>query len=211
VAYHPSGRLLASATFDVERPGEVWVWDIDRETVVSRYRGHTSRITGLAYSSDGRWLASSSHDRTVRLLDGRTAEEKRVFRGHAFSVSAVVFSPDGRLVASAAGLRLEGERPDQEEVLIWEAESGRILHKLQGHQRRPTTVAFSADGRRLATAGWDREVKLWDVVTGLEVLTLDGHKDGVLHVTFSRDGRWLASGGLDHHVRLWDGGLSWIR
>jgi WD40 repeat protein len=196
---------LASSTFDSEKAGVVWLWDVHRGVVVARYAGHRSRITGLAYSADGRWLASASHDGTVRVLDGQTAQEKLVFRGHAFSVSAVAFSPDGRLAASAAG-RVESDRPDHEEVLIWEAATGRILHKLQGHQRRPTTLAFAPDGHRLATAGWDKEVKLWDVATGQEVLSLEGHEGGVLAVRFSPNGRWLASGGFDHHLRLWDGG-----
>jgi WD40 repeat protein/serine/threonine protein kinase len=206
VAFHPEGRLLASCTFDSDEPGQVWLWDVERGMVLHRYCGHTSRVGGLAYSPDGRWLASASHDGTVRLLDGRTAQEVLVVREHAFPVSAIVFSPDGRLVASAAG-RLETDRPDQEEVLIWHAATGKVVHRLQGHQRRPTTLAFSADGQRLATAGWDREIKLWDVGTGQEVLTLQGHTDSVLHLAFSPGGRWLASGGLDHQVRLHDGGL----
>jgi WD40 repeat protein len=205
IVYHPEGRLLACATFESYAAGEVWLWDVERGVVRQRYRGHTGEVGGLAYSSDGRLLASTSYDCTVRLLDGLTLQEVLVFRGHAFPVSSVAFSPDGRLAASAAG-RSEASRPDQEEVLIWQTRTGKVVHRLQGHQRRPTTVAFSPDGARLATAGLDREIKLWDVATGQEVLTLNGHSDSVLHLAFSPDGRWLASGGLDHQVRLHDGG-----
>jgi tRNA A-37 threonylcarbamoyl transferase component Bud32 len=203
LAFHPNGHLLASATYD-NKPGEVDLWDVRRARVVGRFRGHTSGITGLAYSADGRLLASSSHDGTVRLLDGRTAREVLAFREHAFVFSAVAFSPDSRLVASTAG-RSKAERPGEAEVLIWEASTGKVLHRLKGHAGRSTTLAFSPDGRRLATAGWDLHVKLWDVATGVEVLALTGHRAPVMSVAFSPGGEYLASGGLDRTVRLWGG------
>ncbi len=206
VAYHPDGGLLASATFDIDEPGEVKLWDVERAEPVGRFRlpDLGSRITGLAYSPDGRHLACSAHDKNVRLLDGRTAGPELVFRDHAFPVSAVAFSPDSRLVASAAGRKTD--RPEEAEVLIWRAETGEVAHRLKGHSGRPMALAFSRDGQRLATAGWDREIKLWDVPTGQEVLALTGHSDGVMSVAFSPDGRWLASGGMDRTVRLWQGG-----
>jgi serine/threonine protein kinase/WD40 repeat protein len=202
VAYHPAGRFLASATFDLNDPGQVWLWDVNEGKPVRRFTGHTSRITGLAYSPDGRWLASSSHDGTVRVLEGTSLEPARTFDRHAFPVSAVAFGPDG-LVASAAG-RLVADRPDEGEVLVWKAHTGEILHRLKGHSRRPMTLAFSPDGRRLATAGWDGDIKLWDVSTGQEVLAMQGARDGVLGVAFSPDGRFLAAGGMDGSVTLRD-------
>jgi WD40 repeat protein/tRNA A-37 threonylcarbamoyl transferase component Bud32 len=206
VAFHPNGRLLATATFDVDAPGIVRLWDVERGAEVHRYTGHTSRITALAYTTDGSLLASASHDGTVRLLAGdNTAEEKLVFREHAFPVSAVAFSPDGHLVASAAG-RLQAKRPEEGEVLLWRAATGEVVHRLKGHVRRPTTVAFNPSGTRLATSGWDGEVMLWDVASGQEVLSLPAGGGAVMHVAFSPDGRWLAAGGVDQRMRLWDGG-----
>jgi serine/threonine protein kinase len=204
VAYHPAGRFLASATFDLDDPGEVWLWDVNEGKTVHRIRGHASRITGLAFSPDGSRLASSGHDGTVEILDGTSLERVLTFDRHAFPVAAVAFGPDG-LVASAAG-RLAAERPDEGEVLVWEAQTGEIRHRLTGHSRRPLTLAFSPDGQRLATAGWDGEVKLWDLATGQEVLGLDGPRDGVMGVAFSPDGRHLAAGGMDGSLSVRDGG-----
>jgi WD40 repeat protein/tRNA A-37 threonylcarbamoyl transferase component Bud32 len=205
LAFHPGGRLLATATMDPDAPGIVRLWDIERATEVHRFAGHTSMITALAYSADGRSLASASRDGTVRLLAGETAEEMLVFREHALAVSAVAFSPDGQLVASAAGRSLAG-RLDEGEVLIWRAATGEVVHRLKGHTHRPTTVAFNPSGTRLATAGSDGEVKLWDVAGGQEVLSLPAGGSAVTHIAFSPDGRWLAAGGVDKQIRLWDGG-----
>jgi WD40 repeat protein len=202
VAYHPNGLFLASATFDIDDPGEVWLWDVASGKEVGRFRGHQSRITALAYSADGRWLVSSGHDGTVQVLHGRDASPARTFRGHAFPVSAVAFGPNG-LVASCAG-RLVAEKPEEGEVLLWQAETGQVRYRLQGHSRRPVALAFSPDGLRLATAGWDRQIKLWEVASGQEVLTLEGHHDGVLALAFSPDGRRLASAGMGAEVILWE-------
>ena len=74
---------------------------------------------------------------------------------------------------------------------------------LKGHSSVVSCVAFSADGRRLASGGWDQAVKLWDTATGEELQTLQGHADKICSVAFSADGQWLASGSWGE-VKLWD-------
>jgi WD40 repeat protein len=87
---------------------------------------------------------------------------------------------------------------------VWDAESGRQLFALRGHTDTVWCVAFSPDGGRLATAGWDRTVRLWDAQTGRQLQKLEGHAEAVWSVCFSGDGRRLASGGEDRTVRVWD-------
>jgi WD40 repeat protein len=155
--------------------------------------GHSESVNSVAFSPDGRLLASGSGDWTIKLWDVATGSEVRTLRGHTGGVNSVAFSPDGRLLASSSG-----------EIKLWDVASGREVRTLSGHTNGVTSVAFSPDGRLLASSSDDKTIKLWDVATGSEVRTLTGHTDHVWSVAFSPDGRLLASGSLDHTIKLWD-------
>ena len=75
---------------------------------------------------------------------------------------------------------------------------------MKGHTKGILSVAFSPDGKRLASGSIDGKVKVWDALSGQETLTLKGHSDGVNSVAFSPDGKRLASGSADQTVKLWD-------
>ena len=77
---------------------------------------------------------------------------------------------------------------------VWDAATGQEVLTLKGHTGGVTSVAFSPDGKRLASASWDGTVKVWDAATGQEALTLKGHTGWVTSVAFSPDGKRLASG-----------------
>jgi WD40 repeat protein/predicted Ser/Thr protein kinase len=192
VAVRPDGTQIAALNWD----GKLSVRDVATgQEVTAMQLGGVGQMKGLAFSPEGRWLASTTPDFKVDLWDAQTYQLSAQLSGHAGEIFAVAFSPDGRRLASVSLDRT---------VRVWDIETRACQAILRGHTDDIFTVAFHPSGTRLATAGRDRAVWLWDLEKGEEVARLAGHANYVRSLAFSPDGKTLTSGSGDGTVRLWD-------
>ena len=155
---------------------------------------HQQDITSVAFSPDGKTVASASLDWTVELANISSRKLLRTLNGNAGGVFSIAFSPDGSILAS-------GTRDGT--IILWRVSDGRLLRTLKGHSAKVTSVVFSPDGMILASGSADHSIRLWRVSDGTLLRTLVGHSNEVTDVIMSRDGLLMASGSVDGTIRLW--------
>ena len=202
VAFSPDSKILASGSLD----NTIRLWDVATREYKTLTE-HSENVWSVAFSPDGKTLASGSLDGTIRLWDANTGKHKQRVTTNWDYVLSVAFSPDGQTLASGMGEYFYSRRWGYSydgDIALWDAATGQHLKTLSGHTNYVLSVAFSPDGKTLASGSSDNTIRLWDAVTGQHLKTLSGHSENVLSVAFSQDGKILASGSSDNTIRLWE-------
>ncbi len=201
VRFSPDGRTLASGSYDLT----VKLWDLVSGRLLRTFTGHKNTVHSVAFSPDGRILASGSEDHTIKLWDLAGGRELRALPIPEGSADSVAFSPDGQTLASAENNVLSGTWKAR--ITLRDVASGKTVRTLAGPNSSTSiiySVAFSPDGKTLASGWDDNTIRVFDVASGRELRTLAGHSNMVASVAFSPDGRFILSGSLDSSVRVWN-------
>jgi len=171
--------------------------DTKRQSHTIFQSGHKAAVRAAVFSPDSKYIISGGNDATVRLWEGHTGREIRVFEGHVGAVTSVAYSQDGRFFVSGS---------EDMTVRLWDVTSGKEVRRFQGHDASVNSVAYYPDGKHILSGGNDKTLRIWEVSTGKEVKILEGHEEPVNSVSVSFDGKYLVSASWDGTLRLWDAG-----
>ena len=198
IDFHPKNHTqFVTASGD----GTVKLWDTTTQETKDIFTGQTG-VRAVAYSPDGDYLAVGESNGMVTVFSLLTETMKPVREfNHGASLTAIAFSPTGKgahhTLATAGSDRV---------VRVWETD-GRSADPqlpLEGHRGPVYAVAFSRDGKRIATGGWDNTIRLWNADSGKEERKLEGNEYGVWSLAFTPCCEFLASAGQDGTVRIWN-------
>jgi WD40 repeat protein len=199
LVFAPDGGMVATSG-ELSRE-VVWLWDATtgkrlRDLRAEKLPGELSvhQTPAIAFSPDGKALATAHGDGSVRIWEVATWRENRRLLGPKQTIRALAYSPDNKQVVSG---------DEEGSVRLWDLVTRQQVKQFMGHKGMVETVAFAPDGRTVAAAG-GRKVLWWDVATGTQLRCFDGHRGAVRAIAFAPDGRLLASVSYDSTVLFWD-------
>ena len=176
----------------VDKDFNIRIWDLETYSCVRILEGHSGMIRAIAFSPDGRTLASASHDQTLRLWDQATGQTLQSQSCPDHLVALVFLPSEGNLAAAQ----------ETGVITIHDAASLAVVKSIRGESDPLRNMAVAPDGRSFATCSLPGKIRLWDTLTGQEVLTLHGHKAQVNGIAFAPDGTSLTSCSHDGAVEI---------
>ncbi|MBI1221712.1 MAG: hypothetical protein GC180_03825 [Bacteroidetes bacterium] len=156
---------------------------------------HLGRVNHMAFSPDGKWIATACQDKSVRIFDAQTGTLVHQLNNHSDGVRYVEFSPDSKLLASASW---------DQTIVLCNFQSRKVLHILDKQLATLNTVHFSPDGKQVIASCWDRTARIYNVSDGVLTQTLEGHQRTLTDARWSPDGKFVVTASLDSTCRIWD-------
>ncbi|KAH8259255.1 U4/U6 small nuclear ribonucleoprotein Prp4 [Drosophila bipectinata] len=191
VAFHPSGRFLATACYDSS-----WrLWDLEQKTEVLHQEGHAKPVHCLSYQSDGSVLVTGGLDAFGRVWDLRTGRCIMFLEGHLGAVFGVDFSPNGFHIATGS---------QDNTCKIWDLRRRQPVYTIPAHTNLISDVKYQQDcGSFLVTCSYDSTTKIWSNKTWQPLKTLQGHDNKVISVDISPNSQYIATTSFDRTFKLW--------
>jgi WD40 repeat protein len=200
LGFSPDGKrlLAASAT-------SLGIWDAASGKRVNADAGHQAAVVSLAFAPDGQTLASGSQEGGQAIIwDLKTRRPRHRLSDHSKAVASMAFSPDGQALATGDGYFGGSKGSNEAAVRLWDVRQGRLLRQFAAHLSSVCDVAFSPDGKSLATAGNDARASVWDVASGQRRFQVRGLDNQFQAIAFSPDGRMVLIMGSSGELSLWD-------
>jgi eukaryotic-like serine/threonine-protein kinase len=189
LAWSPDGKRIALGNDYAAAYAQVWDADTGNSTVV--YKGHSSSVEGVAWAHKSQRIASGSADTTVQIWDPVTSGHLYTYTGHQLWVNRIAWSPDDLYIVSGEQSSTVGQ---QVNVLVWEVATGRTRVQYQRHTNGVFAVAWSHDGTRIASCGYDGTLQVWEALTGKHLSTYDSGGAFLFGLSWSLDDQEIAVG-----------------
>lgn len=192
VAFSPDGNLVITSFED----GKVILWDINTGVIVKSFDVSSDWICNVQLLSDGKYCVLSSYSHGfVSLWDTYSWKEIRSFKINITSNHSIALSPDGRICLMGT---------EDNNAIMLDVNSGKVVKILQGHSEEINSVAFSYDGKLCITGASDNTCKIWETQSGKCLHTLKGHTHSISSVSFSPDGKYCVTGAWDMSAKIWN-------
>ncbi len=193
VAVSPTASNIYAASED----GKINIWRNNadgRQELIRTFKASKNTISQIKYSPNGKLIASSGWDKTIKLWNAESGKLINTLKGHKDGVNSIAFSPDNQTLISGS---------EDKTIKIWNIiNKPKLIKTLTGHTDSIKAVSISPDGKIIASGGYDNTIKLWSIAGEL-LQTIDAHKLAITSLAFTPDGKTLASGSWDNTVKLW--------
>jgi len=197
LAFSPDGKILATGGGDPSRSGELMLWDVEKQTLITEIKdAHSDTVFGMEFSYDGKQIVSGAADKFVKLFEVPSGKHIRSFEGHTNHVLDVTIKADDTTIASAGA---------DNAIKVWNIETGEQSRTIQNYSKQVTAIQFMGITEDMVSCGGDAAVKMHKSTNGQNFRNLAGAADFVYSVAATRDEKFVIAGGEDGIVRLWNG------